>query len=254
MGDKYSLLAVGRKNKAESLYLLKGHEPRHRKFGHRDPDAGIAIREHVDDGTIHERVVEAAVKNEKDASWAVQWQDTMGCVAERFPNVARNKDIEERFGPFGSKVTKQEAESIWEGSPPKNEDLPDWIRETILVEDGGLAEKKAVVETVRLAIEFKGYPLAYKTIYGLLDRHSHGTNTTWVSVERLAKESGYTPQYVGRILRRMEHDGLIRTEMRPGKSSIYTLLASSPGAIGLIHRIPEKKTERFVDFSQVQEP
>jgi len=164
-------------------------------------------------------------------------------VAERSPNAARNK----------SKVTEAEAESIWEGSPPKNEDLPDWIREAILVEDGGMAENRPVVEAVRLAIEFKGYPVAYRTIYGLLDRYSHGTNTTWVSVERLARDSGYTTQYVGRILRRMEKKGLIKTEMRPGQSSIYTLLAASPGAIGLIHRIAEKTTEPFVDFSMVSD-
>jgi DNA-binding transcriptional ArsR family regulator len=247
MRGKYALPGIARQNKAETLYLLKGHEPRHRKFMRKDPDAGIAVHEHVADGTIHERVVEAAVKNEKDAAWAYQWEETMKRITARYPEKGhRNREMEERFGPEGFKVTEQEAESAWEGQPPENENLPDWIQAAV-------DKKGNVVQTVRLALEFKGHPVAFRTIYGLLDRYSHGSNTTWVSVERLARESGYTPQYVGRILRRMEKKGLIKTEMRPGQSSVYTLLASPPGVFGLLHRVLEKTTEPFIDLGKVRE-
>ncbi len=255
MQSHYALPGVGTKNKAEALYLLRGHEPRHRKFGGRDPNAGLAVREHVDDQNIHEAVIEAAVKNGKGAAWALQWQELMGKVAERFPSEGgRNKEMEERFGLRGSKVTNAEVEAFL-GPAPSNEDLPEWLREAIPVEDGGLAPKELqfpIISYVKTALQFIKLPPAYGLVYGLLHHHAlsrdaEGHPITWVSVERLAEEAEYSYQWVMRTLRGLEREGLIKTEPALGRTSLYTLLGPPPDRIGLKFRPGQKISEYYVE-------
>jgi|GEM_PF-3418455 len=255
MQSHYAVPGVGTKNKAEALYLLKGHEPRHRKFGGRDPNAGITIREHVDDQSIHEAVVEATMKNGKDGAWALNWEESLRRIAERFPSDARiDREMEKRFSPFGSKVSDAEVEASL-GPAPSNEDLPDWLREATPVEDGGLAPKELqfpIISYVKTALQFIKLPPAYGLVYGLLHHHARsrdaeGHPITWVSVERLAEEAEYSYQWVMQTLRGLEREGLIKTEPALGRTSLYTLLGPPPDRIGLKFRPGQKISEYYVE-------
>jgi hypothetical protein len=104
-----------------------------------------------------------------------------------------------------------------------------------------------------LTIEFKKYPRMYGIIYGLLRYHSLTRDAndhpqTWVSVVRLAEEAGCTVQWVERTLREIERLGMISTEMRSGRSSIYTLLLNDPGWIGQVYDLVGKKSGPFIDI------
>ncbi len=150
-------------------------------------------------------------------------------------------------------ATDEEVEAFL-GPVPKSEDLPDWLREAIPEEDGGLGVKEKAsqeVEKVRVPTLLRRYSWLHGAVYGLLLYHSlsadgTGRPQTWVSVTRLAEEAGCTPQWVDRILRELEQTGMIKTEFRPGQSNIYTLLLPSPKVVGWVYHLREKKSELFV--------
>jgi hypothetical protein len=95
MGTQYAIPGVGTKNKAEALYLLKGHEPRHRKY--KDEEIEEApVSEYGQD--IHSTADQLG----KDPSWTAKWTASTKNVAERFPDAPGHRDMEMevRFGSF----------------------------------------------------------------------------------------------------------------------------------------------------------
>jgi hypothetical protein len=217
----------GNRNKAEALYLLKGHEPRHRKH----PDSGSS------EAWERENYPPAETGN-------ILWDSSMRRVQER--DQQQGMEMEERLT---SKITEEE-EIGFLGPLPRNEDLPDWIREAIAAEDGGLGAKERcwpiLIKKVRVGPEFQRHPWLYGAIYGLLRYHALTRDAndhpqTWVSVARLAEEAGYSVRRVESILRDMERLGMIITEMRSGRSSIYTLLLKDPGVVGREYDLVGKK-------------
>lgn len=233
------MLEFGRRNKAEVIYLLKGHESAHRKM----PDAGSS------DSWENENYPPDVPK---DFPTEKKWADTTRKIAARFPSDSgghRDLGMEKEFGPFGSKVTHTEIEAFL-GPAPKNEDLPDWLREAIPAEDGGLADGRRwpEVERVRFPYELspRRYPRAYGIVYGLLRYHAmtrdgNGRLETWVSVERLAGEMGCSVRWVEKVLRREEKLGMIKAGRRPGKSTVYTLLLPDPARISWVCEISTRK-------------
>jgi len=221
----------GNRNKAEALYLLKGHEPRHRKKS----DTGSS------EAWERENYPPEATGN-------TQWDESMRRIQAR--------DLLSTFGPDEQiSVSEQEATAFL-GPVPRVEDLPDWIREAIAVEEGGLAAKERCwpgIQQVKAPYQFKRYPWLYGAIYGLLRYHSltrnvNGRRQTWVSVARLAEEAGYSIRRVESILRDMERLDMISTEMRPGQSSLYTLLLDEPGRVGQAYNLVEKKSGLYVEI------
>ena len=218
----------GNRNKAEALYMLKGHEPRHRK----KPDTGSSDAwDYPPGGEVSK-----------------EWADSMRRIEERFSRF----DVE---GARDLKVTDEEVKAFL-GPDHKNEDLPNFLREAIPAEDGGLAAKERVwasIPKVKTPYELKRYPRMYGVIYGLLRYHSLTRDVndhpqTWVSVARLAEEAGCTVKWVERTLRELERLGMISTEMRPGRSSLYALLLSDPGRIGQVYDLIEKRSGLYIDI------
>jgi len=216
----------GNKNKAEALYLLKGHEPRHRKKS----DAGSSAAWERENYPPVE-----PISNKK-------WSESMRRVQERA--LLSTFRTDEQINVAEEEVIK------FLGPLPRNEDLPDWIREAIATEDGGLGTKQRVwpilIRKVRVGPEFQKYQWLYGALYGLLRYHSltrdaNDRPQTWVSVARLADEAGYSVRRVESILREMEGLEMINTEMRPGKSSMYTLLVKDPGMVGREYDLVGKK-------------
>ena len=221
----------GNKNEAEALYLLKGHEPRHRK----SPNTGSS------EAWERENYPPEETGNS-------QWDESMRRIQARGLLGTFETDMQ---------VTVSDEEvTAFLGPAPRVEDLPNWIREAIAVEEGGLAAKEKTwpsIPKVKAPYEFKRHPRMYGVIYGLLRYHSltrdeDGHPQTWVSVVRLAEEAGCTIQWVERTLRGLESLGLISTEMRSGRSSIYTLLLGDPGRIGRVYDLVDKKAELFIDI------
>jgi len=214
----------GNRNKAEAVYLLKGHEPRHRKKS----DAGLSEAWERENYPPVEPI-------------SSEWAESMRRIQES--DLLSTFRTDEQINVAEEEVIK------FLGPLPKNEDLPDWIREAIATEDGGLGTKGRIwpiLSKVRVSNEFKQRPWLYGALYGLLRYHSltrdsAGRPQTWVSVVRLADESGYSVRRVESILRDMERLAMISTEMRPGKSSLYTLLAKDPGVLGREYDLVEKK-------------
>lgn len=228
------LVAVGNRNKAESLFLLKGHEPRHRKHS----DVGSS------DDWEDKNYPPAGVENKV-------WAESTQRMAARFPSDLeghRALEMEARFGPFGSKTTDEETEAFL-GPLPKNEDLPDWLKEALSTKE----RKPQEVEKVKTPADLKRYPWLYGAIYGLLRYHSMTRDAndhpqTWVSVTRLAEEAGYSVRRVESILRDMERLSMISVEFRSGQSNLYTLLLRDPGRIGRVYFLREKKSAPFVEI------
>jgi hypothetical protein len=230
----------GTRNKAEALFLLKGHEPRHRKYS----DAGSSAdweRENYPPAVVEEPG--------QDMEWTRKWAESMQRVAARHPENETQMDIEARFGPEGSKISDEEGENFL-GPLPTIENLPAWLREALSADH----EKKwQEVEKVKVPYEIKKHPWFYGAIYGLLRYHSMTRDTdghpqTWVSVSRLAKEAGCTPRYVDYILRALERLGIINTEFRPGQSNLFTLFLPDPGRISWMYYLREKNSGLFVDY------
>jgi len=162
----------GNRNKTEALYLLKGNEPRHRKKS----DAGSS------EAWERENYPPAETGNSR-------WDSSMRRVQER--DQRRGTETEDMFG---SSVTEEEVVAFL-GSSPRNDDLPNWIREAIVTEDGGLGAKgrcwPILIRKVRVGPEFQRHPWLYGAIYGLLRYHSltrdaNDNPQTWVSVARRA--------------------------------------------------------------------
>lgn len=222
----------GNKNKAEALYLLKGHEPRHRKQS--------------DTGSLEAWERENYPPAETGNS---QWDSSMRRIQESY--LLSTFRTDEQIS-----VAEEEAQAFL-GPLPRNEDLPDWIREAIATEDGGLGTKERVwpilIRKVRVGPEFQKYQWLYGALYGLLRYHSltrdaNDRPQTWVSVARLAEEAGYSVRRVETILRDMERLEMISTEMRPGKSSMYTLLVKDPGMVGREYDLVGKKETLSLSF------
>jgi hypothetical protein len=64
----------------------------------------------------------------------------------------------------------------------------------------------------------------------------------------LAEEAGYSIRRVESILRDMERLGMISTELRPGQSSLYTLLLDEPGRVGQAYNLVEKKSGLYLEI------
>ncbi len=219
----------GNRNKAEALYLLKGHEPRHRK----EPNIGMS--------DAYDRPLGEDVSRE--------WAESIRRIESRFAAYPSEG--------FSDKAVRDEEVERFLGRVPDPGDLPDWIREAIPTEDGGLGVKERFwpsISKVKTPFDLRAYPRIYGVIYGLLRYHALTRDQdnhpqTWVSVARLSDEAGCTIQWVERTLRSLERLTFIHTETRPGKSNLYTLLLGDPGRIGQVYDLIEKTSQIYIEIS-----
>jgi hypothetical protein len=232
---------VGHLNKAEALFLLSGHAPRHRKW--RD-------NPFTNDDDFVTYPPEILVHPQRDEHWHRQWYESTRRVAERNPDNALKRDMEQRYGPKGSLISDSEVEAFL-GAAPQVEDLPGWLRAAVLIEDGGLGEPEEQqrrwdeVQQVTAPFYFIRRPKRLGIVYGLLGHFSYTTDSqghrqSWPSVIRMAEVAGYTAQWVERTLRELEQAEAITTEMRSGTSSLYTLLLDDKNGLEVVYELGQK--------------
>jgi hypothetical protein len=166
---------------------------------------------------------------------------------------ARNdtlREMEERFGPNGSKITEEELKAFFGPTPTE---YPDWIEDAL--RDTRI-KTWPVVSLVRAPYEFRALPSSFGLLYGLLRYHSlskdnGGRPQAWVRIPRLAEEAGCSVPWVHRALRTMEQRGYVHIERREGQSSTYTLLLPDR-PIGLIFKPGRKNYEIYVNPEAAQ--
>jgi ribosomal protein S25 len=194
---------MGAKNKAEGLFLLNDRAPVY-------------------------RVVERFDTYEDDAD---------GSMAPSYFSY-----LEEEFGWWGQKVTIEEAIAFL-GQPPTNEQLPDWLQEAKIEEEGDpeMAKIIAVSEDLKklegtygsvmleLACDPDTPSVEVKTmvvIHSFCKRKNlkvesdNRRPSTWVSSRKIAERVGVSRQHMSSILASLEEKGAIDIVRRNRKTSI----------------------------------